>query len=130
MDNEASPPRPIKRRRKYSREFKQQIIAESRQAGASLAAVAVQHGLNPNMVHKWRKALEQASQDQFVRLPAPETGTHALRSAPTVADSARTPAPSPDTIRLEVHTPRGHIVVYWPVSQLPQSITWLRGLMQ
>ncbi|MGB0867179.1 MAG: transposase [Granulosicoccaceae bacterium] len=49
MDNKASPPETIKRRRKYTREFKQRALTESCQPGASLASVAVRYGLNPNM---------------------------------------------------------------------------------
>jgi transposase len=40
-------------RRVHSSEFKAQVLGECRQPGASVAAVAVAHGLNPNVVHKW-----------------------------------------------------------------------------
>jgi len=42
-----------RRRRKHSAEFKAQVLAECRQPGASVAAVAIAHGLNPNVVRKW-----------------------------------------------------------------------------
>ena len=130
MDNEVSPPETIKRRRKYSREFKRRIVSESRQPGASLAAVAVRHGLNPNMVHKWRKALELSSQGEFLRLPASGIGTPASGSVPTSMAAPLTTAHSHDTIRMEVPTSRGQLVVYWPVRQLSESIAWLRALTQ
>ena len=40
-------------RRTHSAEFKSQILAQCRQPGASVAAVAIAHGLNPNVVRKW-----------------------------------------------------------------------------
>lgn len=40
-------------RRVHSSEFKAQILGECRQPGASVAAVAIAHGLNPNVVRKW-----------------------------------------------------------------------------
>jgi hypothetical protein len=40
-------------RRTHSSEFKAQVMAEGRKPGASIAAVALRHGLNPNLVHKW-----------------------------------------------------------------------------
>ena len=40
-------------RRVHSAEFKTQVLAECRQPGASVAAVAIAHGLNPNIVRKW-----------------------------------------------------------------------------
>lgn len=124
MDNEASPPRIIKSRRRYSCEFKERILAECLQPGNSLAAVAVRHGLNPNMVHKWRKSLQRPAQGEFIRLPAPGTKPPGPASEPV----ARRVTNQRDTIRMEVPTPQGHLVVHWPVSQLPQSIAWLRAL--
>ena len=40
-------------RRNHSPEFKAQVLAACRQPGASIAAVALTHGLNSNVVHKW-----------------------------------------------------------------------------
>lgn len=40
-------------RRVHSPEFKAQVIGDCQQPGASVAAVAVGHGLNPNVVRKW-----------------------------------------------------------------------------
>jgi len=41
------------RRREYSAEFKGSVLAQGRQQGASVAGVALGHGINPNMVHRW-----------------------------------------------------------------------------
>lgn len=40
-------------RRTHSPEFKASVLAACRQPGASIAAVALAHGLNANVVHKW-----------------------------------------------------------------------------
>ena len=40
-------------RRVHSSEFKAQVLGECKQPGASVAAVAIAHGLNPNVVRKW-----------------------------------------------------------------------------
>ena len=121
MDNETSAPGATKHRRRYTRAFKLQVLAEARQPGESVAGVAVRHGLNPNMVHKWRRSLEQADQSEFLRLPAPTTRTQ-------TASTALRSAGKHDTIRMEVPTPQGQLVVHWPVRQLPDSIAWLRAL--
>mgnify|MGYP001357481015 CR=1 FL=1 len=39
-----------KTRRRDSRVFKEQVLAECREPGASIAAVARRHGLNDNLV--------------------------------------------------------------------------------
>ena len=45
----------IRRRRHYSKSFKQRVVAEALEAGASVAAVARRHGLNANMLFTWRR---------------------------------------------------------------------------
>ncbi len=120
MDNEASPPRLIQRRRRYSREFKERILAECLQSGESVAGVAIRHGINPNMVQKWRKARRQPVQDSFLHLAPPSA---AVAPLPTAGEA-------PTTIRMELPTSQGQLVVHWPVSQLPASIAWLRALTQ
>jgi len=44
-----------RRRRSYSKAFKRRVVAETLEAGASVAAVARGHGLNANMVFMWRR---------------------------------------------------------------------------
>ena len=118
MDNEASPSRIAKRRRRYTPAFKARILAECLQPGASVAGVAVRHQLNPNLVQKWRKAKQPIAQEAFLRLPSPSA----------TATPLSVPGDAPATIRMEVPTPRGQLVVHWPVSQLTESIAWLRAL--
>jgi len=117
MDNETSPSGIAKRRRRYTPAFKERILAECLQPGASVAGVAVRHQLNPNLVQKWRKAQQPSAQEAFLRLPPPATAT-----------PLSLPSETPATIRMEVPTPRGQLVVHWPLSQLPESIAWLRAL--
>ncbi|WP_419183089.1 transposase [Pseudomonas aeruginosa] len=40
-------------RRSYPKSFKAQVVEECTQPGASVAGVALSHGLNANLVHKW-----------------------------------------------------------------------------
>lgn len=50
------PQRP--KRRYYPPELKGQIVAECKVNGASVAGVALAHGINANIVHRWMR--EQA----------------------------------------------------------------------
>jgi transposase len=43
------------RRREYSAEFKTSVLEQCRQSGASIAGIALGHGINPNMVHRWMR---------------------------------------------------------------------------
>ena len=40
-------------RRKHSAELRAEVVQACRQAGASVAAIALRNGLNANVVHRW-----------------------------------------------------------------------------
>lgn len=44
-------------RRYFSDAFKRALIEQSLQPGMSVARVALEHGINPNQLHIWRRAL-------------------------------------------------------------------------
>lgn len=46
----------ITARRRHSAAFKRKILELTEQPGASVAAVALEHGVNANLVFKWRRA--------------------------------------------------------------------------
>lgn len=41
-------------RSSYSPEFKRELVAASFKSDASVAAIAMKHGINPNLLHNWR----------------------------------------------------------------------------
>src|SRR3546814_7681757 len=47
-------PVPSGYRRRYTVDFKRQVVQESMASGASIAGVAMAHGLNANQLHNWR----------------------------------------------------------------------------
>ena len=53
-------------RRWYTRSFKDGIVAACLQPDASVSKVAVDHGLNPNLVRKW---MARARKDSKVAVP-------------------------------------------------------------
>lgn len=56
-------------RRWYTRLFKEQVIAECLAADASVSRVAVDHGLNPNLVRKWLARAGRPESEQVRMLP-------------------------------------------------------------
>jgi transposase-like protein len=44
-----------RKRKRYGRELKAQVLAKCDALGASVAKVAMTHGINANIVHGWRK---------------------------------------------------------------------------
>jgi transposase len=121
MNNEASLPKLIKRRRRHSPAFKQRVVAECRQPNTSIAEVALRHGLNLNLLHTWRRTLGAGSPGDFVRLPLPATRESGASESVTRDQSV---------VSIRLTAPQGTITVDWPVSSIDQSVVWLKALMQ
>lgn len=115
MASEAQANRP--KRRFYSPELKTQVMQECRQNGASVAGVALSHGINANIVHRW---LREPAQSALV----PQSQAFV---PVTLDEPAPGPAPqsAPD-IRVEVHRANATIVVKWPLQGGAACAAWLR----
>jgi transposase len=115
MASEAHANRPA--RRFYSAELKTQVMQECRQGGASVAGVALSHGINANIVHRWLR--EQT--------PSALTVQSQAFVPVTLNDSVPGPASQaePD-IRVEVHRANSAIVVKWPLEGAASCAAWLR----
>ncbi|MDT7520670.1 transposase [Rhodoferax sp. TBRC 17198] len=60
----------ITTKRRHSAAFKRKILELVEQPGASVAAVALEHGVNANLVFKWRKAkLDRRRPPRAMHLP-------------------------------------------------------------
>jgi transposase len=116
MGNEQS-----RRRRRYSPQLKAQILAECDAPGASVAKVAIAHGINANIVHGWRKLARQG--DTSTSVVQREFVPVAIASAP----EARTPGE-----RIEVELRRGALTikVIWPISAEAGLAAWTRELLR
>ena len=80
-------------RRRYSAAMKAQMVAACDELGASMAKVAMAHGINANVVHRWR----QRSQGGFPAAPAKTSEFIALPLA-TPAMSAAVAADVPERL--------------------------------
>lgn len=79
----------------------------------------MRHGLNLNLVHTWRRALDTGSSADFVRLPLPATRE---------PDTGQSVTPEPPTVSIRLTAPQGTIAVDWPLSTINQSVAWLKAL--
>ncbi len=122
-------------RREYSAAFKASVLEQTRERGASVAGVAIRHGLHPNMVHRWlrehrqRREQGQLSAPAFVPLHVPA----AVRDEPVAQPDATTPAQahgSDNVIRVEVHRAGTTVTVHWPVTAAAHCAQMLGGLLR
>jgi transposase len=81
---------PRRRRREHSPELKRELVARSLAPGASVAAIALEAGINANLLFTWRRAHLEALKGvapvaQAVLLPVEVQST----PAPAVASAGR-----------------------------------------
>jgi len=120
MASEVRPTEPVKRRF-YSTELKLQVVGACVQPGASVAGVALQHGINANIVHRW---LREHSQGTLINRP--QTFVPVTLNTATVPAA---PLPTGD-IRVEVKRANTTIVVHWPLVGGAACAQWLRECLQ
>jgi transposase len=116
-----------RRRRRHSAEFKSAVIQECMAPGVSIAAVALAHSLNANMLRKWLIDAEQAGRPapavaaapEEVRLPPPSFIPLAFKAPPVAGD-----------IRIELHRSGTTINVVWPAAAAAECAAWLRDWLR
>lgn len=104
-------------RRRHDGELKRQVLAECAAQGASVAMVAMAHGLNANLVHKWRRALQTPSRTASTFVPV-------AVSAPAVVNEP------PQHIELELHRGTVSVRVRWPMAGAAGCAVWLREILR
>lgn len=141
------------RRRVHSAEFKTNVLAQCREPGASVAAVALANGINANLVRSWLAGRGVARAG--LRRDVPEIGvatvpgeelalavteTPPLRFIPLEMPvqsggaglaAAASAARSDDSTHIEIELRRADaagVVVRWPMAQLQPCTAWLREL--
>ena len=55
----------MSKRRKYSPEFKQEAVALTRQPGVSCRQIALEIGINPNLLSRWKREADAVSDKAF-----------------------------------------------------------------
>jgi transposase len=110
-------------RRTYSPAFRAERVAQCQQIGVSCSAVAISHGMNPNVLRRWikeaqtgfaakpPKAIMLDVQTDFVPLP--------IASAKASAQ-----------LRIELQRNGITVSVMWPSSRLEDSAAWVREILR
>lgn len=132
-------------RRVHGAEFKAKVLAQCRQSGSSVAAVAQANGLNANLVRKWLegRGLKRCGLDvdggagralvpaqaagvqlQFVPVELPAL-SQAVRPAVPAGSAASS---EPTHIHVELRRGGASLTVQWPASQAWQCAAWLGEL--
>jgi len=102
-----------------------QVVRKSLQPGASVAGVALTHGLNANMVRRWRRKAERGE-----LVSADAMGFIPLEVRPQSASIPQSTDPSSSAIEVEVHRGAIRARIRWPVRAGADCAAWLRELLR
>lgn len=120
-------------RRRHSAQFKALVLEQCAAPGASVAKVAMSHGVNANIVHGWRK-LAREREGAAMSPPGPTTlrGKTAASVAQfvPVAMAQTTSPPAPVAIQIELRRGATAMKITWPVTAAAECAAWLRELLR
>jgi transposase len=115
-----------RRRRRHSSEFKAAVIQECMHPGVSIAAVALGHGLNANMLRKWVIDAEHTLAPKPKAAPEQDVPI----ASPTFVPLAL-PAPAvPGDIRIELQRSGTTVTLIWPAGAARDCAAWLRDWLR
>lgn len=110
-----------RRRRRHSSEFKAAVVRECMRPGVSIAAVALAHSLNANMLRKWVIDAENALPSKRKAAPAQDVPV----PSPTFVPLAL-PAPTVQgDIRIELQRGGTTVTLVWPAAAARDCAAWL-----
>ena len=107
-------------RRRHDDELKVKVLSECAAPGASVARIALAHGLNANLVHKWRR---QGVGDK----PSVRTSERTTFVPVAIAPAATAVV---DDLRIELRRGALTVNVTWPLAASAQCAGWLRELLK
>ncbi|MFD2379068.1 transposase [Ottowia pentelensis] len=121
---------PRRRRRLHSDEFKADAVAACAQPGMSMAAVAMAHGINANLLRRWVHEAEMRPSRDIVRADAGNAAK--AQESKTVFVPVSLPAPTPPALDIRVELRRGPttVTVSWPAGAAAECAAWMRELLQ
>ena len=115
----------VPKRRFYSPELKLQVVQTCAQPGASIAGVALQHGINTNIVHRWIREHSQGTLVIQAQAFVPVT----LRTEPEPVACKPVAAATPE-IRMELRRGTSLVTVMWPSELAGDCGAWLRECLR
>src|SRR5699024_3148307 len=146
----------VRRRRRYSAQFKAELVAEYLAGGVSLASLAISHDINPNILHRWVREHKRQGRHRLNEITghggASKPG-HAITPAnwipvhvPTTLPCQRSPASPkphhPDHIPVHEKTEKSIIAttvvgknglpaqIHWPTQEGPKLAEFIRELLR
>lgn len=133
-------------RRSYTAQFKAEMVAQCLQGDVSIASLAVDHGMNPNVLHRWvmeherygKHSLDNGTVEPCTQVVAPADWIPLVPVQPASQGTAVAPTPSAaksklrdesDAIQIELAGRGLTMTVRWPVDDHQGLARWARELL-
>ena len=113
-----------RRRRRHSAAFKAAVVKECMRSGVSIAAVALAHSLNANMLRKWVIDAENSLPAKSKKAPA-EVIEDVAMPAPTFVPLALPAQTVEGEIRIELQRGGTTVTLVWPAGAARECAAWL-----
>ena len=117
--------------RTHSPVFKAQVLADCRQPGASVASVAIGHGLNPNVVRKWlcgQGIKRMGAMASAVAAPAKPKAQFVPLALGALAQVGA-PDAKPEELKLQIEHGGLHVTLRCPAGTAPRYAAALSALL-
>src|SRR5690606_9002832 len=129
-------------RRQHSPQYKAELVQLCLASGASLASIAIDHGLNPNLLRRWVQEHERLGLHALGTEP-PESSSNdrTAGTAPAVWPAfvpvnvapvdpgATRGADTASAVRFELNADRINLTVHWPHSRPRELAHWIKELL-
>ena len=110
-----------RRRRHHSAEFKAKVVEECARPGVSMAAVALAHGLNANLLRRWVVEKKSIGLTPASAMSAPQQEFVAL---PLIGQAQQGPVAG--DICIELRGGATTVTIRWPAQAAGDCAAWLR----
>jgi transposase len=119
-----------RRRRRHSAEFKARVVAACRRPGVSIAAVALDHRLNANLLRRWVVAAERAQETGRIAASVVQAGSLPTTTAFVPVQVQRSAAVTSREIVIELRRGPTVVKVSWPLTAAAGCAAWLSELLR
>ena len=122
-------------RRRHGAQLKALVLQQCAVPGASVAKVAMSHGLNANIVHGWRKLARERDTAGVVPTPSlaimPVKPVAGVPQFVPVSLTPTSPSPTPPAdIQIELRRGATAMKITWPIAAAADCAAWMRELLR
>lgn len=113
-------------RRRHSEEFRARVVTACRRPGVSVAAVALAHGLNANLVRRWLK--ENTERLPVPRRPMSSPIVETLTVVPVAFEGSAGRAG--EAVRIDIRRSGMAVQLAWPATRIAELSGLLKDLLK